>query len=107
MERPITKAICLTLLALILALGPSSSESAGQCHPISEHEKASLKGKYLTSSLEDQLSSLSGAAEIRKLDPKTAATMEASERRLNVQVDNDNKILSIWCDLPPRSDYLK
>jgi hypothetical protein len=82
----------------------ASSLSAEKCHPISEQDNASLKGQSFTSSIQGQLSSISGAAEVRILTPKTAATMEAREGRLNVQVDNAGKILSIWCDLASKRD---
>jgi hypothetical protein len=89
---------------LMSAVSPLSAENGNQCHPISEQDKTSLKGKSLTNSIQEQLSSISGAAQIRILTPKTAATMEAREGRLNVQVDNEGKILSIWCDLAGKRD---
>jgi hypothetical protein len=41
---------------------------------------------------------------VRILMPKSAATMDAREDRLNVQIDDEGKILSIWCDLAGNRD---
>jgi Peptidase inhibitor I78 family len=104
MEQAIPQARQLSLVFLILAAGPLAAENGNKCHPISDQDKASFKGKSLTSSIQEQLSSISGAAQVRILMPKTAATMEAREGRLNVQVDSDGRILSIWCDLAGNRD---
>jgi hypothetical protein len=104
MEQAIPHAKQLSLVFLLLAAGPLAAENGNRCHPISPQDQASFKGKSLTSSIREQLSSMSGAAQVRILMPKTAATMEAREGRLNVQVGDDGKILSIWCDLAGNRD---
>jgi Peptidase inhibitor I78 family len=96
--------ILLSLVTLRLAAGPLFAENVGQCLPISGQDRESLKGKYLTPSIQAQLASNSGATEVRILTPKTGATMDAREGRLNVQLDNEGKILSIWCDLAGRRE---
>jgi Peptidase inhibitor I78 family len=88
----------------MLAGGPLFPANGNQCRPISEQERATLAGQTLTPSVQERLSSASGATQIRVLKPKTAATMEAREGRLNVQVDELGKILSIWCDISSKRE---
>jgi hypothetical protein len=89
---------CTNALFLGCSASISCLAQSQRCIPISTEVRAAAVGKTLTPALQQQLLSASGAAMIRILKPNEAATMEARENRLNIQVDENTKILGVWCD---------
>jgi len=87
---------------LFCAASPAISQ-VGRCEPIPPEVKAAAVGKSLTPDIQQQLLTVSGASAFRVLRKNDAATMEARENRLNIQLDEQDRILSIWCDLTTKT----
>jgi hypothetical protein len=57
----------------------------------------SFVGAELTPEVKLRLKMLSGASRVRIIKPNVAVTTERSSDRLNIQIDDQNTIVSIRC----------
>ena len=78
-------------------LGPvNSQDRLRRCH-VPEITRSAMRGTTLTPSIMQEILAASGAAVIRRLSSDAPSSMEYRDDRVNVQVDEAEKIVSIRC----------
>ena len=93
----LTGALVMTV-ACASAPPPDGGESTGSPTSACDAGKAqSLVGRPATSELAAEAQRLSGARTVRWLRPGQIVTMEYLAERLNIQVDDQNKVIAIRC----------